>query len=129
MPKNKKKKRDAVKHPALHPELNIKTRYNLINDYNDYHFPLDEASKDWLNKFTDEYVNGNLDRENLENNIHKTTEYKKGIDKMNNLRNSDVYTRAEACGKKIGLDDLNEEDHISTEEDEMIESLDEKKKK
>ena len=59
----KKGKRARTKNPALRPELNLRTRYELI-DY-DYVTKLSEEDKAWLNKFTEEYVNANLNREDF----------------------------------------------------------------
>ena len=76
----KKNKRQRTKYPALKPELNLRTRYELI-DY-DYISLLSEEDKKWLNDFTEEYVNASLDSKNLENNLHNTDELKKDCYKI-----------------------------------------------
>lgn len=99
-----KGKRARTKYPALKPELNLKTRYELI-DY-DYINKLSEEDKKWLNKFTEEYVNASLNAENLTENFHNTTELKKDCYRRNNARNRDILTRAKAAGNYISTDEL-----------------------
>lgn len=100
----KKNKRQKTKYPALKPELNLRTRYELI-DY-DYINLLSEEDKRWLNDFTEEYVNASLDSKNLENNFHNTEELKKDCYSRNNARNRDILTRAKASGSYVSMDDL-----------------------
>lgn len=104
--KKKKSLRSRTKFPALKPELNLKSRTELI-DY-DYIDKLSEEEKAWLNKFTEEYVNANLDRKNLENNLHKTRELIKDCDKRNNDWKADILTRSKASGQGLYLEDLKE---------------------
>lgn len=99
-----KGKRARTKYPALKPELNLKTRYELI-DY-DYINKLSEEDKKWLNKFTEEYVNASLNAENLTENFHNTKELKKDCYRRNNARNRDILTRAKASGNYISTDEL-----------------------
>jgi hypothetical protein len=99
-----KSKRAKEKYPALKPELNLKTRYELI-DY-DYIGRLTEEEKQWLNKFTEEYVNASLDSENVENNFHNTQELKRDCYRRNNARNRDILTRAKASGSYVSTDEL-----------------------
>lgn len=70
-----KGKRARAKYPALRPELNLKSRYELI-DY-DYLDELSEEDKRWLNKFTEEYVNASLNSKELDKNLHNTEDLKK----------------------------------------------------
>lgn len=100
----KKNKRQRTKYPALKPELNLRTRYELI-DY-DYINALSEKDKKWLNDFTEEYVNASLDSKNLENNFHNTNELKKDCYSRNNARNRDILTRAKASGSYVSLDEI-----------------------
>jgi hypothetical protein len=99
-----KSKRARTKYPALKPELNLKSRYELI-DY-DYVDRLSEIDKAWLNQFTEEYVNASLDSKNLKNNIHNTDALKKDCYRRNNARNRDILTRAKASGNYISTDEL-----------------------
>ena len=100
----KKGKRARTKNPALRPELNLRTRYELI-DY-DYVTKLSEEDKDWLNKFTEEYVNANLNREDLSKNFHNTKELKQDCDRRNNARNRDLLTKSKASGSYISFDEM-----------------------
>lgn len=83
--------------------MNLKRRQELI-DY-DYVDKLSETEKDWLNKFTEEYVNASLNRENLKKNIHNTKKLKQDCDRRNYLRKNDIFVMA-----KVGnlLDNLEE---------------------
>lgn len=99
-----KSKRARTKYPALKPELNLKTRYELI-DY-DYINKLSEKEKEWLNKFTEEYINASLNTENPEQNLHNTDDLKKDCYRRNNARNRDILTRAKASGNHISTDEL-----------------------
>lgn len=105
--KKKKSRRSRTKYPALDPTLNLKHRYDEISDL-DYIDKLSEKEKAWLNKFMDEYVNDNLDRKNLKNNLHKTKKLKKDCDDRNNSRNRCVLTKSKANGMHISTEDLKE---------------------
>lgn len=104
--KKKRNKRSQEKYPALKPELNLRSRYDLI-DY-DYVDKLSEAEKAWLNKFTEEYVNANFDRKNIKNNLHNNREQIQEIDARNYLRKTDALTRAKAAGENVYLEDIKE---------------------
>ena len=101
-----KTKRSSNKYPALKPELNLKIRYELI-DY-DYIDKLNPEEKEWLNKFTNEYVNDVLDRKNLKNNLHNTKELKKDCDDRNNARNRDILSKSKAMSSTVYLEDIKE---------------------
>jgi hypothetical protein len=120
----KQSKRSKTKYPALKPELNLRSRYDII-DY-DYVDKLSEKDKAWLNKFTEEDVNASLDRKDLSNNIHKTIEQKKDIDRRNNTRKNDAYTRSKAGFNLDYIEDLSEETSVDTE-DKIIDRIDAKK--
>jgi len=100
----KKNRRSETKHPALKPELNLKSRYELI-DY-DYIKKLSEEEKDWLNKFTEEYVNASINTEDLSKNLHNTEELKKDCYKRNNARNRDILTKAKISGNHVSIDEM-----------------------
>lgn len=92
----KKTKRNSYKYPNLHPEVNLKSRFDLI-DY-DYIDKLSEKEKRWLNKFTKEYVNADLNYKDLSKNLHNTQKLKKDCTDRNNARNRDILTREKAAG-------------------------------
>lgn len=87
---------------------------------------MSEKDKDWLNKFTEEYVNANLDRKDLNQNIHTKIEQKQDIDKRNNVRKEDIYTRSKAGFNLDYIEDLNEETVVDSE-DKAIDRLDKKR--
>lgn len=93
----KKSRRSRSKYPALDPGLNLKTRTDLI-DY-DYVDKLSKKEKEWLNKFTDEYVNASVDPKNLKKNLHNTEKLKKDCYDRNNARNRCILTQQRAQGK------------------------------
>lgn len=92
-------RRSKEKYPALVPHLNLKTRFENI-DY-DYVDKLTDAEKDWLNRFTEEYVNASFKHKNR---VHKKKKDELDSYKRNNDRNKDVLTRAKASGKIYGLE-------------------------
>lgn len=84
----------------------------------------------WLNKFNEEYVNDNLDRKNLKNNLHNTKKLKKDCDDRNNARNRCILTKARASGRTTTLDpDLSTADLNYDIEDQLIHQIDNKPKK
>ena len=119
-----KNKRQKAKYPALRPELNLKTRYELL-DY-DYINKLSEQEKRWLNDFTEEYINASLDSKNLENNLHNTDELKKDCYRRNNARNRDILTRAKASGSFVSIDEmrLNNKAVLIDKEEELLNKVD-----
>lgn len=96
----KKTKRSQVKYSGLDPSVNLKIRYELIADY-DYLDKLSDKEKAWLNKFTKEYVNAELDTSNKRKNLHKTDKLRKDCYDRNNARNRCVLSRARASGALI----------------------------
>lgn len=100
----KKTKRSQSKYPALDKSVNLRTRIHLI-DY-DYLDKLSPEEKQWLNKFTDEYVNGNFNRENTRSNLQKGRAPIKDSDDRNNARNRDVMTRQQARKSTVYLEDI-----------------------
>lgn len=101
----KKTKRSKVKYSALDPTVNLKTRYELISDY-DYLDKLSDKEKAWLNKFTKEYVNADLDTRKKSNNFHRTDRLRKDCYDRNNARNRCVWTKCKASGKFVSIDEV-----------------------
>lgn len=121
--KKKKNRRDSVKNPALVPQLNLKTRYELI-DY-DYINKLSEEEKEWLNAFTEEYVNANMNHDGKK--IHNTKKLKRDCYNRNNSRNRCIWTKAKASGSGVNLEsiDNSEKKKLSANsENELLEKLD-----
>lgn len=101
----KKTKRSRIKYSALDPTVNLKTRYELIADY-DYIDKLSEEEKAWLNKFTKEYVNADLDTKKTSRNLHKNKELRKDCYDRNNARNRCIWTKCKASGNFVSIDEV-----------------------
>ena len=114
--KKKQTKRSKAKYPGLRPELNLKTRHELIADY-DYLNDLNHKEKEWLNRFTEEYVSGTYDEkvrihplEWVKSKKRKNKivdKYKNKAETANNNRNADIYTRKKASAQLTFFEDLN----------------------
>jgi hypothetical protein len=98
MAKKKQNRRSKAKYPALDPEFNLKIRADAI-DY-DYVHKLNDKEKEFLNKFTEEYVNASFKKDKRKN-LHKTKEQVKAIYDSNNARNRDVWSIAKVAKKLI----------------------------
>jgi len=106
-------RRELSKYPALDPSLNLKSRTELL-DY-DYLHKLDEKELEWLNKFTEEYVNANIDTEKPRKNLHKNKSLRKDCYDRNNSRNRDVLTRQKASNKTVYLEEIMEKGYDEQE--------------
>lgn len=100
--KNKTNRRSLNKYPALCPELNLKTRYELISV--DYINKLSDKEKNWLNKFNEEEINASLKNPKF----NKTKKEQKVCYDRNNARNRDILTRAKASGTINYIEELND---------------------
>ena len=98
----KQNRRSKEQYPALKQNLNLKTRYELV-DY-DYIDQLSEKEKDWLNRFTEEYTHAKYDHEGPK--IQKKKKYELESYDRNNARNRCILTLAKAMGKAHGLEVL-----------------------
>lgn len=112
MKKRKKiTKRSRSRFPALEPQLNLRSRYDLI-DY-DYVDKLSKEDKEFLNSFTEEYVNANLKHKGKK--LHKTKKLKKDRYDANNARNRCIMTKAKASGKLDYSEDIQDKlDSLNT---------------
>lgn len=122
-PIKKINRRNQAQYPALSPELNLKTRYKEL-DF-DYLDKLSDKDKAWLNNFAEEYVHANLTHKGKK--LHKTKRLRKAVYDKNNARNRDLYTRTQAMGHHIRLDDIGPDSLAVNEEDRLITALDLKK--
>jgi len=128
----KKNRRNSTKYPALKPDLNLKTRTDLL-DY-DYIDKLSAKEKEWLNKFTEEYTNARFDKkskqlmneklnpepvkiEKIENAgpnhdinvvIKTKNSYKKQSYDKNNARNRCILTQQKAANTLLYLEKIKE---------------------
>lgn len=116
-PKAPKKinRRSKAKYPALDPTLNLRTRYEEIeqnqyingvkNDNGEIVIrELTSAEKDWLNRFNEEFVNANFNHKGKKIDATKASK-KRSYDK-NNARNRCIYTKAKASGTLSYIEDL-----------------------
>ena len=101
----KKNKRSQIRYSSLDPTVNLKTRYELIADY-DYLDQLSDKEKALLNKFTKEYVNADLDTKNTRKNLHRTKKMRKDCYDRNNARNRCIWTRSKASKNSVSFEDL-----------------------
>jgi hypothetical protein len=102
--KRKQNRRQRSKYPALDPSLNLRSRTELL-DY-DYLHKLDEKELEWLNKFTEEYVNANINTEKPKKNLHRNKALRKDCYDRNNARNRDIITRQKASNRTVYLEDI-----------------------
>lgn len=123
--KKRPNRRSKQKYPALNPRFNLKTRTDLI-DY-DYLDKLSDKEKEWLNKFSEEYINASFDKKSL----HKTKALRKDCYDRNNSRNRDILTRSKASGQSLYLEDLEdtEEPESGDELNKLVDIVDERRKK
>lgn len=115
-------KRSSRKYPALDPSVNLKSRIDLI-DY-DYVDKLSEKDKEYLNKFTEEYIIASFKKG--KKRLHTKKEHEKDAYDRNNARNRCIYTKSKAHGNLNYLEDLKEsmKDDIIEVEDELIDKID-----
>lgn len=106
-------RRSKQKYPALNTKFMLKSRADLI-DY-DYLDKLNDEEKEFLNKFTEEYVSASF--KPGRKNLHRTKKMKKLCYDANNARNRDVTTKLKAYNKLMFLED------VARSEDELNELL------
>lgn len=120
----------------LDPKNVPKVRKDLI-DY-DYIDQLSPKEKEWLNKFTNEYVGASLSRDKKtgridQKHLHKTNKLAKSVFDSNNQRNNDLYGVTKAIGLQESLEpttnirinnpDLYEQALIKELDDKAIQSV------
>lgn len=119
----KENRRSRTKYPALHPNLNIKIRYDELTDI-DYIDKLNDYEKQWLNDFLEESVNANLKHKGKL--LHNTKELSKKCYDRNNARNRDLYSKGRARGLCNYLNDLNGDQAVVDDYEKIIEDIDKK---
>lgn len=132
MAKKTKTLRSETKNPNLKVSVNLKKRYEEIEDLASYAerndidtLRLSETDKAWLDKFAKEYVGASLDTKNPENNLHKTPEQIKSCYDRNNARNRCMYTEAKVTKKLIAIEEW--EKKADSDEESVPELVDLKK--
>lgn len=63
--KKKKNLRSTTKNSAVKPELNLKSRYEELSDINEYYGSLPPEAQEWMNKYTENYVNAGFNEDRL----------------------------------------------------------------
>jgi hypothetical protein len=116
--------RSRTKNAALYPHLNLKTRYDEISDILSYVEQLNDAEKDFMNRFVEEEINANLKHKGKK--INTTKADKKRCYDRNNARNRCIYTRAKASNSAIPFSYMTEGDTSKDEMDDVIDKLDRK---
>jgi hypothetical protein len=97
-------------------------------DY-DYLDKLTPDMLEYLNQFTEEFVNASFDK-NPRKNLHKSKRLRKDCYDRNNARNRDILTKAKAQGKAQTFDQTaidNITTYERTDEDTVISTIDEKR--
>jgi hypothetical protein len=116
-----------MKYSALKPEYNLKTRYEEISDMQSYMYKLTDKEKEWLNKFSEEYVCGSFPDKKKNPKEYRKRLHKKKVQELecyqkNNHRNNDVLSKANACGKINRFEDvIKEVEEQKDEGDEYLE--------
>lgn len=128
--KKPKKKRDLTRFPGLNKNLFSKIKQEQF-DY-DYIDKLNPEEKEWLSKFTEEYLGARLNGEGKK--LHKNKRLRKDCFDRNNARNRDIFSIAQATGSldrpetltKV-IEDGQNSAQIHSFEDNVIDILDKKK--
>ena len=102
-PPEKVNRRSKNPFRALDPNLNLRSRWEEIADLASYANTLSPKDKEWLNKFSSEYVCAEFGDKPL----HKTKRLKKAVYDKNNARNRCILTKSHAYGNTKSLDDVN----------------------
>ncbi len=102
----KSNRRSRTKYPALDPELNLRSRVEVI-DF-DYIDKLSDKEKEWLNTFSEEFNNANFGHGKKV--LHKSKLMKKDCYSKNNARNRCILTRQKAQGIHSYIEELKEND-------------------
>lgn len=119
----KSSRRIKEKYPALNPAFNLRSRQEEVEDMASYKDQLTDKEKDWLNRFSEEYVSANLSHKGKK--LHRKVHHKKAIYKKNNARNQCVLTRTKASNELKYLEDLKTEERLNNDfEENIIDKID-----
>jgi hypothetical protein len=97
-------RRSRHKFASLDPRFNLKSRAELL-DF-DYLHKLSEKEKEWLAKFSEEYISASFNTKSPRKNLHKNKALRKSVYDANNARNRDILTRAKASGNCYYIDEV-----------------------
>ena len=118
-----KKGRSGMKYPALDPKVNLKSRYEEIEDLFSYKDRLNDEEKAWLNSFSEEEICANFNHKGVKLNDQSDAKVRSRIYNRNNERNRCIHTIQKAQGALNYLDDLDidkervREDHNGYDEE------------
>ena len=102
-PKKKITKRNSLRFPALEKKVNLKTRTDLLQDF-DYIDKLNDKEKMFLNNFLEEEIITNFNHKGKKFNTSKKS--KRRCYNNNNARNRCIMTREKAMTTLNYLPDL-----------------------
>ena len=111
-----KKKRKDNPFAALDPTLNLKSRYNEIEDLASYADTLPKEAKEWLNAYSEEEIIGNRYHKGQKLNDFEDPKTRSRIYNRNNARNRCIYTQQESQQTLNYLPDLEKDE---SEDDEF----------
>lgn len=125
-PKKPKSARSKRKYPGLEKGMNLKIRWDLIDQ--DYTDKLSDEEKTWLSNFNEEYVGAKFDHPGKV--LHKSKKKQRECYNRNNARNRCVYGLAKAKGEVYDVPETSKNIENSTIdiEDSVIEYIDSKRK-
>lgn len=106
MVEKKKNKRSDTKYPALKASLNLKTRYEEIEDLESYAHTLSEEDKAWLNSYSEEEICANFNHKGPKLNDQSDPKVRSRIYGRNNQRNRCIYTKELAQGTLNSLEEM-----------------------
>lgn len=100
----KKNRRSGMKYPALNVDVNLKSRYEEIEDLQSYANTLSDQDKAWLNAFSQEEICANFNHNGPKLNDQSDPKVRSRIYNRNNERNRCIFTRERAQGTLNELD-------------------------
>lgn len=93
-----------VKYPYLHADLNLKSRYEEIEEISSYVHDLPEEAQAWMNSFVAEYVCADF-RHGGEV-VNTTKEDRRECWSKNNNRNRCIYNKEKSYGSLNYIEDM-----------------------
>lgn len=118
--------RTKKKFSALNPRLNLKSRTEELTDILSYFDQLNDEEKEWMNRFTEEYVHANFNHtgerlhpveyveyERLNGDVYTADKYVKASNDKNNARNRCLYNKCKMGNNLKSFDNV-KEDKVSS---------------
>lgn len=117
----KKNGRSSTKYPALKAKLNLKSRYEEIEDLESYADQLNDEEKAWLNAFSQEEICANFNHKGPKLNDSSDPKVRSRIYNRNNERNRCIHTREKSQGALNYLEDMDLDNTVSAEKEDDFE--------